>query len=43
MDFLVCNGLGIWLGVKTCEYLEMKNYHWRGLYKAPTFKLVSYP
>jgi phosphatidylserine synthase 2 len=38
LDFLVCNGLGIWLGVKTCEYLEMKNYYWRGLYKTPTFK-----
>ena len=24
MDFLICNGLGIYLGMKTCEYLSMK-------------------
>jgi phosphatidylserine synthase 2 len=38
LDFAVCNGLGIWLGIKTCEYLEMKSYHWRGLYKTPTIR-----
>ena len=24
MDFIICNGLGIYLGMKTCEYLSMK-------------------
>ena len=38
MDFAICNGLGIWCGIKTCEYLEMKNYHWRSLYKTPTIR-----
>ena len=38
LDFLLCNGLGIWLGMKTCEYLEMKTYYWKGLWKIPTFK-----
>ena len=28
------------MGVITCQYLEMKNYHWRGLYKTPTFGSV---
>ena len=29
MDFIICNGLGIYLGMKTCEYLSMK-VSWRG-------------
>jgi phosphatidylserine synthase 2 len=38
LDFLVCNGLGIYLGLKTCEYFSMKPYNWRGLWNIPTFK-----
>ena len=38
LDFLVCNGLGIVCGMMTCHYLEMKSYHWRGLWKIPTLK-----
>lgn len=38
MDFLICNGLGIYLGMKTCQYFEMKSYHWRGLFKTPTIR-----
>ncbi|XP_003385624.1 PREDICTED: phosphatidylserine synthase 2-like [Amphimedon queenslandica] len=38
LDFAVCNGLGIYLGVLTCKYLAMKNYHWRGLFKIPSLK-----
>lgn len=34
----MCNGLGIVLGMMTCHYLEMKGYHWRGLWKIPTLK-----
>ena len=40
LDFLLCNGLGIWLGLKTCQYLEMREYHWMGLYKINTLKSV---
>lgn len=32
MDVLVCNGLGIYLGMKTLNYLSMKPYHWRGMW-----------
>lgn len=38
LDFLVCNGLGIYLGMKTCEYFRMKPYQWRGLWNTPSFK-----
>ncbi|CAH8451998.1 unnamed protein product [Dicrocoelium dendriticum] len=31
MDFLVCNMAGIWLGMKTLNYLSIKPYHWRDL------------
>ncbi|KZV90008.1 PSS-domain-containing protein [Exidia glandulosa HHB12029] len=30
LDVLVCNWLGLWLGMKTCEYLEVKPFVWRG-------------
>ena len=38
LDFLVCNGLGIYFGMKTCEYFAMKPYDWRGLWNIPTIK-----
>lgn len=38
LDFMVCNGLGIYLGMKTCEYFEMKPYNWRGLWNIPTIR-----
>ncbi|XP_049852706.1 phosphatidylserine synthase isoform X1 [Schistocerca gregaria] len=28
LDVLVCNGLGIWCGLKICKYLEMREYKW---------------
>jgi len=31
MDVLVCNWLGTYLGMKTCEYFEVKHFEWRGL------------
>ncbi|KAI6139369.1 phosphatidyl serine synthase-domain-containing protein [Pisolithus tinctorius] len=31
LDVLVCNWLGTYLGMKTCQYLEVKPYEWRGL------------
>lgn len=38
MDVLVCNGFGAYLGMKTCEYLGNKPYHWRGLWNIPTYR-----
>ncbi|KAK6973721.1 phosphatidylserine synthase 2 [Biomphalaria glabrata] len=38
MDALVCNGLGIYLGMKTLRYLSMKPYHWRGMWNIPTYR-----
>ncbi|KAI8427782.1 hypothetical protein MSG28_002195 [Choristoneura fumiferana] len=28
LDVLVCNGLGIWCGLKICKVLEMREYKW---------------
>ena len=41
MDFVICNGLGIYLGMKTLKYLNMRQYHWRGMWSYPTYTLVS--
>ncbi len=38
LDFLVCNSIGIYLGLKTCNYLCMKPYNWRGVKNIPTLK-----
>ncbi|XP_074660680.1 phosphatidylserine synthase 2-like isoform X2 [Tubulanus polymorphus] len=37
MDALVCNGLGIYCGMKTLHYLSMKPYHWQGLWNIPSY------
>jgi phosphatidylserine synthase 1 len=31
LDVLLCNGLGIWLGMVVCRTLEMRNYHWESI------------
>ncbi|KAI0772261.1 phosphatidyl serine synthase-domain-containing protein [Irpex lacteus] len=31
LDVLICNWLGTYLGMKTCQYFEVKQYVWRGL------------
>ncbi|KAG6900144.1 hypothetical protein C0993_002293 [Termitomyces sp. T159_Od127] len=31
LDVLVCNWIGTYLGMKVCQYLEVKPYEWRGL------------
>ncbi|XP_065347506.1 phosphatidylserine synthase [Cloeon dipterum] len=28
LDVFICNGLGIWLGLKICSILEMREYKW---------------
>jgi len=30
LDVLICNWIGTYLGMKTCQYLEVKPYVWRG-------------
>lgn len=30
LDVLICNWLGTYVGMKTCQYLEVKPYEWRG-------------
>ena len=38
MDALICNGLGIYLGMHSLKYLQMKPYDWRGLWNIPTYR-----
>ncbi|KAM8940390.1 phosphatidylserine synthase 2 [Pelodytes ibericus] len=38
MDVLVCNGLGIYCGMKTLTWLSMKPYQWQGLWNIPTYR-----
>ncbi|XP_077144130.1 phosphatidylserine synthase 2 isoform X1 [Ranitomeya variabilis] len=38
MDVLVCNGLGIYCGMKTLKWLSMKPYKWQGLWNIPTYR-----
>lgn len=35
LDVLICNWLGIWMGMKTCQYLSMKTYNWRSIKEIP--------
>jgi len=46
LDVLVCNWLGTYLGIKLCEYFEVKSFVWRGFrqtrgIKAKTRRVVS--
>ncbi|KAG9300619.1 hypothetical protein G9A89_005219 [Geosiphon pyriformis] len=38
LDVLICNWGGLYLGMKTCEYFEMKGYSWRGVKEIPSLK-----
>ncbi|WAQ82502.1 hypothetical protein PtA15_2A819 [Puccinia triticina] len=31
LDVLICNWGGLWLGMKTCEWLRVRPFSWRGL------------
>lgn len=31
LDVLVCNGLGIFVGIKVCRFLEMREYRWESI------------
>ena len=39
MDVIICNGFGIFLGMKTLNWLSMKPYHWRGMWNIPSYRL----
>jgi len=41
MDVIICNGFGIFLGMKTLNYLSMKPYHWRGMWNIPSYRLST--
>lgn len=36
LDVLLTNWLGLYLGMKTCQYFSMKQYSWRGIRDIPT-------
>jgi len=38
LDVLICNWSGIYIGMKTCKYFEMKHYSWRGFNEIKTTK-----
>ncbi|KDQ62814.1 hypothetical protein JAAARDRAFT_149935 [Jaapia argillacea MUCL 33604] len=38
LDVLVCNWLGTYLGMKTCQYFEVKHYEWRGFRQTRGFR-----
>lgn len=42
LDALICNGLGIFLGLQTLKYFSMKTYHWRGLWHIKTYRSDLY-
>jgi phosphatidylserine synthase 2 len=38
LDVLLCNGLGIEVGVRLCSFLEVQQYKWSGLMSIPTLR-----
>ncbi|KAI9350111.1 phosphatidyl serine synthase-domain-containing protein [Obelidium mucronatum] len=38
LDVLITNWLGIYLGMKTCEYFAMKTYSWRSVNQIPSYQ-----
>ncbi|EIN12808.1 PSS-domain-containing protein [Punctularia strigosozonata HHB-11173 SS5] len=41
LDVLICNWFGTWLGMKTCQFFEVKHYEWRGLRETRGFRAKS--
>lgn len=31
LDVLLCNGIGIWVGLKVCKLMEMREFKWVGI------------
>ena len=38
LDVLVCNWLGLWIGMKTCHFFSMQTYEWRGFKEIPNVR-----
>ncbi|KAL5524771.1 hypothetical protein ACEPAF_9917 [Sanghuangporus sanghuang] len=38
LDVLLCNWVGTYLGMKTCQYFEVKHYEWRSLRQSRGFR-----
>ncbi|KAI5827386.1 PSS-domain-containing protein [Schizophyllum commune Tattone D] len=38
LDVLICNWLGTWVGMKICQYFEVKPYEWRGFRQSRGFR-----
>ncbi|KAJ1963754.1 hypothetical protein GGI12_001864 [Dipsacomyces acuminosporus] len=38
LDVFTCNWLGIYVGMKWCEYFKMKTYTWHGIREIPSIK-----
>ncbi|KAJ2448879.1 hypothetical protein EV183_005204 [Coemansia sp. RSA 2336] len=38
LDVLLCNWLGIHVGIKCCEYFKMKTYTWHGIREIPSLR-----
>ena len=38
LDVLFTNWLGIWIGMKICQYFSVKQYHFRGFHTIPSVK-----
>ncbi|KAJ3209615.1 hypothetical protein HK099_008472, partial [Clydaea vesicula] len=38
LDVMMTNWLGTYLGMKTCEFLEVKHYSWRGIKSITTYR-----
>ena len=38
LDVLVCNWLGLYIGMETVKYFSMKTYHWRGIQEIPNVR-----
>uniref|UniRef100_A0A1I8IDS3 Phosphatidylserine synthase n=1 Tax=Macrostomum lignano TaxID=282301 RepID=A0A1I8IDS3_9PLAT len=36
LDVFVCNGVGIFIGMQLCRWLEMRSYHWESIRWTPT-------
>jgi phosphatidylserine synthase 2 len=36
LDVLVCNWLGLWIGMKYNKFMEVKEYSWRGIRQIPS-------
>lgn len=41
LDVLLCNGLGIWVGLRLCKMLEMREYKWVSIRSVQCFTSLT--